>query len=166
MSDLDRIRTENLWDVHVASLFVIATVCDKPMKNKSANMIQHNGYYSCTYCFNKGESFSTANGGNCVAYPPHGDRSFRLRSELTYHWAMDQQNIRSKERIFSPDLIIIRTKCLLLLLFFIDEKSLKGHYGPIALQSLRFHSFPTSFLVESMHSVYHGELSSRMVCNE
>jgi hypothetical protein len=38
--------------------------------------------------------------------------------------------------------------------------NIKGHYGPIAFQSLRFHTFPSSFLIETMHSVYHGDFIS------
>ncbi len=75
------------------------------MKNKSANMIQHNGYYSCTYCLSPGESFATENDGFSVMYPPPSDRSYRLRSETTYRWAMEQKkkNNKSLQRFFFID---------------------------------------------------------------
>jgi len=59
------------------------------MKNKSANMIQHNGFYSCTYCLSPGERCVTANGGNIVFYRPYEDRSFRRRTESSYNSVID-----------------------------------------------------------------------------
>ena len=59
-------------------------------------MIQHNGFYSCTYCLHPGESFPTENYGTSVAFPPSVDRSYRLRSEVTYRWAIQQQKKKGK----------------------------------------------------------------------
>ena len=53
-------------------------------------MIQHNGFYSCTYCICPGEKFVTKNGGNAVAFPPSEDTVFQSRSERSYQWALKQ----------------------------------------------------------------------------
>ena len=87
-TDLRSVHSINPFSFGTNSLFILATVCDKPMKNKSTNMIQHNGFYSCTYCLHPGESVTTANGGRCVVYPPPLDRSYRLRTELSYRSAV------------------------------------------------------------------------------
>jgi hypothetical protein len=68
------------------------------MKNKSANMIQHNGFYSCTYCQHPGESVFKLNGGKGVVYPTYADRCFRLRSNVTYRSAMEELKNNSEQR--------------------------------------------------------------------
>ena len=51
-------------------------------------MIQHNGFYSCTYCLCSGKRNVTVSGGNIVVFPLYEDRSFRRRPESTYKSAI------------------------------------------------------------------------------
>ena len=44
-TDLRSVHSVNPFSFGTNSLFILATVGDKPMKNKSSNMIQHNGFY-------------------------------------------------------------------------------------------------------------------------
>src|ERR1700722_16649056 len=85
------------------SLFVIATINDKPMKNKSANMLHHNGRQSCTYCLHPGVNIRTDNGGNIMAFPPAKDRGYRLRTNLTYTSALSQLSNNGKKMTYFED---------------------------------------------------------------
>ncbi|CAF1275799.1 unnamed protein product, partial [Didymodactylos carnosus] len=112
------------------AVYNIITVTDKVMKNKCMNMVQHNGAYGCAYCLNPRKHFKTVKGGRIRSFPRPHDYNYRLRSITTYNSAMAQlqQGI----------------------------KLYQGHYGPCVLQSLKFHHFPNSFIVESMHTIYLG----------
>jgi len=40
---------------------------------------------------------------------------------------------------------------------FETTNNVLGHFGSTVLQQLRYHSFPLSFIIESMHYVYNGK---------
>ncbi|CAF1209928.1 unnamed protein product [Didymodactylos carnosus] len=112
------------------AVYNIITVTDKVMKNKCMNMVQHNGSYGCAYCLNPGKHFKTVKGGHIMSFPRQYDYNYRLRSITTYNYAMTQ--LQQGTKLY------------------------QGHYDPSVLQSLKFHHFPNSFIVESMHTIYLG----------
>lgn len=61
--------------IHI-NVILLVCCCDSPAKSKVLSQIQHNGYYSCPYCTEKG---ITLDGGNVVKYP--FQKSINIRTD-------------------------------------------------------------------------------------
>lgn len=111
--------------------FLICITADLPAKSTLMNMIQFNGAFSCSKCYEKGETFKTSGGGSVHIYPFNREMPFghERTTRTSLHDAMEAVN---------------------------SKKTVNGIKGPSFLMTLEYFDFIKGASIDYMHGVLLG----------
>ena len=71
---------------------MISGIFDAPAKSLFQNMLQFNGKYGCSYCYDSGETFKTSARGHCHIYPFKTDTASGHSHLRTHKETMEYAN--------------------------------------------------------------------------
>ncbi|CAF1574932.1 unnamed protein product, partial [Didymodactylos carnosus] len=128
ISDLDATDTLHF--------FTIASCTDKPAEALMENVVVYNAEYGCPKCFTPGEIF-------------HGERGLGNKIKKFHIRVFPYGDIEDRTQ----------DKCTEIVRDMEDEKLSKphrGHSGRCQLTRLRFFKYGSSFLTDSLHTIYSG----------
>lgn len=111
--------------------FLICSTADLPAKSTLMNMTQFNGAFSCSRCFEKGETFKTSSGGSVHIFP--FNRELPFGRERTTKDCM-QDAIKAVH----------------------SKKTVNGIKGPSFLMTLKYYDFIKGASIDYMHCVLLG----------
>ncbi|CAF3394937.1 unnamed protein product [Rotaria socialis] len=140
----------------VVNLFTIASCTDKPAEALMQNVVQYNSEYGCPKCFCTGKLYYGTRGTGAkeksftIRVYPFGNYVLRCQ-EISSKIIQDVYDInKSKGKTFDKPQVKKGSKPKEILVNHF------GHLGFCPLTKLKYMNYGTSFLTDSLHTIYGG----------